>query len=97
MKTTPDTNKRQTLCMERCTAPLSFPGCLEALIAASNPGLRSMKFTVERVRNDGLPVVAILQVDQPRTAGAFEDQYKKLVNDIEGIYSTAKEFHGKVC
>jgi hypothetical protein len=27
--------------------------------------------------------------------GAFESQYKKLLSDIQEIYGTAKEFHGK--
>lgn len=29
-------------------------------------------------------------------SGAFEDQYKRLMSDIEVIYKNAKEFHGKV-
>lgn len=29
--------------------------------------------------------------------GAFEEQYKKLLAEIQQIYDTAKEFHGKVC
>jgi hypothetical protein len=28
--------------------------------------------------------------------GAFEAQYKRLLEEIQQIYDTAKEFHGKV-
>lgn len=28
--------------------------------------------------------------------GAFEDQYKKLLEEIQQIYEQAKEFHSKV-
>lgn len=29
--------------------------------------------------------------------GAFEAQYKKLLEEIQQIYDSAKEFHSKVC
>jgi hypothetical protein len=41
-----------------------------------------------------MPVQANFERDQE--SGAFEVQYKKLVDEIQVIYDNAKEFHGKV-
>ena len=37
----------------------------------------------------------IANFESNKSDGAFEAQYKKLLSDIQEIYGTAKEFHGK--